>query len=638
MGGSALLRALGRRIVVYTGRRWASGGDKEVSAMLGETGDKEKVSAMLGETGDKEKVSAMLGETGDKEKVSAMLGETGDKEKVSAMLGETGDKEKVSAMLGETGDKEKVSAMLGETGDKEKVSAMLGETGDKEKVSAMLGETGDKEKVSAMLGETGDKEKVSAMLGETGDKEKVSAMLGETGDKEKVSAMLGETGDKEKVSAMLGETGDKEKVSAMLGETGGKEKVSAMLGETGGKEKVSAMLGETGGKEKVSAMLGETGGKEKVSAMLGETGGKEKVSAMLGETGGKEKVSAILGEAYSEEGENPLSTPRRSPTESTVVLFPGQGSQAVGMAGGLLKYPNVREMFLVARKVLGYDLLELCLRGPATMLEQTVHCQPAMFVTSVAATEKLSQESPAALEQCVAVAGFSVGEFAALVFSGALDFTEALYAVKVRAEAMQKASEAVLSGMLSVIGSAKTAYGSACADAREHCLSLGIKEPVCEVANYLFPNGRVIAGHMEAIQFLQTHSRKYHFSRTKLLPVSGAFHTRLMAPAVEPLAEALKGLTFRKPLVSIYSNVDGKRYRHAAAIPQLLAQQLVSPVKWEQTMHAIYERRKGSHFPATYELGPGGQLGTILKTCNLKAWRSYSLVNVFQKDDLEPEH
>lgn len=324
--------------------------------------------------------------------------------------------------------------------------------------------------------------------------------------------------------------------------------------------------------------------------------------------------------------------PSRSPGDSAVVLFPGQGSQQVGMARGLLHYPNVRAMFLTAHKVLGYDLLDLCLKGPAEMLNKTLHCQPAVFLTSMGAAEKLSQEDPEAVENCVVTAGFSVGEFAALVFAGALDFTEALYAVKIRAEAMQEASDAVPSGMLSVVGTTKTRYHVACAEAEEHCRAMGIADPVCKVANYLFPNGRVIAGHIEAIEFLQKNSRKFSLSRTKLLPVSGAFHTPLMEPAVEPFRNVLKTLNFKEPLINVYCNVDGKRYRHASAMQDLLAKQLVSPVKWEQTMHAIYERRQGNNFPRTFEMGPGIQLGSMLRICNLKAWRSYKNIDVFESD------
>lgn len=117
-----------------------------------------------------------------------------------------------------------------------------------------------------------------------------------------------------------------------------------------------------------------------------------------------------------------------------------------------------------------------------------------------------------------------------------------------------------------------------------------------------------------------------------MLPVSGGFHTRLMEPALEPLAQVLKAIDIKKPLVSVHSNVDGHRYMHPKHIRKLLGQQVVSPVKWEQTMHAIYERKKGAEFPKTFEVGPGKQLGTILKSCNVQAWKSYSHVDVLEAD------
>ncbi|NXU97222.1 FABD protein, partial [Cettia cetti] len=326
-----------------------------------------------------------------------------------------------------------------------------------------------------------------------------------------------------------------------------------------------------------------------------------------------------------------------------------------------------------AEKVLGYDLLSLCLEGPRDALDRTQHCQPAVFVASLAAVEKLNHlqpevrgrvgrggpgrdsgpglgaaapracpavaeaplgsVSPQVVERCVAAAGYSVGEFAALVFAGALGFAEALYAVKVRAEAMQKASEAVPSGMLSVVGRREANYKFACLEARKHCESLGIENPVCTVSNYLFPDSRVIAGHLQALEFLQENARKYYFKRTKMLPVSGAFHTRLMEPAVEPLAEVLKSIEIQKPLLCVYSNVDGKKYMHSKHIQKLLVKQVVSPVLWEQTMHSVYERKQGTEFPYTYEVGPGNQLGAILKQCNLKAWKQYKHVDALEDEE-----
>ncbi|KAB0386593.1 malonyl-CoA-acyl carrier protein transacylase, mitochondrial isoform X1 [Muntiacus reevesi] len=350
-------------------------------------------------------------------------------------------------------------------------------------------------------------------------------------------------------------------------------------------------------------------------------------------------VAALLREATAADGgsqDAKAAAGRREPGQCSVLLFPGQGSQVVGMGRGLLRYPRVRELYDAARRVLGYDLLELSLRGPQEALDRTVHCQPAVFVASLAAVEKLHHLQPAVIENCVAAAGFSVGEFAALVFAGAMEFSEGLYAVKVRAEAMQEASEAAPSGMLSVLGQRQSRFAVACLEAQEHCRTQGIESPVCEVSSYLFPDCRVISGHLEALQFLQKNSSKYHFRRTKMLPVSGGFHTSLMEPAVEPLAQVLKAIDVKKPLVSVHSNVDGNKYMHARHIQKLLLQQLVSPVKWEQTMHAIYERRKGTAFPQTFEVGPGKQLGTILKSCNLQAWRSYSHVEVLEADE-DPE-
>uniref|UniRef100_A0A4W5NSR0 Malonyl-CoA-acyl carrier protein transacylase, mitochondrial n=1 Tax=Hucho hucho TaxID=62062 RepID=A0A4W5NSR0_9TELE len=306
--------------------------------------------------------------------------------------------------------------------------------------------------------------------------------------------------------------------------------------------------------------------------------------------------------------------PKKKPSECSVLLFPGQGSQF-----GLLKYGNVKDMFAVAQKILGYDLLSLCLDGPEEELMKTVHCQPAVFVTSLAAVERLNHENPAAIENCVAAAGFSVGEFAALVCSGAMDFAEALYAVKVRAEAMQKASELIPSGMLSIMGRPQAKYKHACLQAREHCLSLGIKEPICSVANYLFPDGRVIAGHKEVVDgslSWATTSWKIHFLRARPLPVRGAFHTALME-------------SVRRPEI----NVDAKRYMHEGHVRRQLVKQLVSPVKWEQTLHEVFERTHGQSFPHTYEVGPGKQLGATLQKCNMKAYKSYTHVDVTIHDD-----
>ncbi|XP_013907684.1 PREDICTED: malonyl-CoA-acyl carrier protein transacylase, mitochondrial [Thamnophis sirtalis] len=349
-------------------------------------------------------------------------------------------------------------------------------------------------------------------------------------------------------------------------------------------------------------------------------------------------VQELLQNATVEADEQPRKTQRAAPEETSVLLFPGQGSQFVGMGRGLLRYPNVRELFRVAEAVLGYDLWSLCRDGPDARLHRTVHSQPAVFVCSLAAVEKLHHQQPWVRK------GLWVGETPEgqerkeVFFCCSRDiffFSAALYAVKIRAEAMQEASEVIPSGMLSVVGRRDSDYKTACLEAREYCKTVGIEDPVCEVSNYLFPDSRVIAGHLQALEFLQKNSRKFSFARVKMLPVSGAFHTRLMKSATQPLAEALESISFQPPLIPVYSNVDSKKYRQPEQIQRCLVEQLVSPVKWEQIMHTIYERNKGKMFPYTYEVGPGKQLGAILRGCNLKASKYYSNIDVSEDETNE---
>uniref|UniRef100_A0ABI7ZQC8 Malonyl-CoA:ACP transacylase (MAT) domain-containing protein n=1 Tax=Felis catus TaxID=9685 RepID=A0ABI7ZQC8_FELCA len=312
---------------------------------------------------------------------------------------------------------------------------------------------------------------------------------------------------------------------------------------------------------------------------------------------GAVNVAELLRDATAaEEGPREAAARRRPPGQCSVLLFPGQGSQVVGMGRGLLGYPRVRELYAAARSVLGYDLLELSLHGPQEALDRTVHCQPAVFVASLAAVEKLHHLQPAVIENCVAAAGFSVGEFAALVFAGAMEFSEGLRSIRKEAHEQFRrvADRSLKASRVSPVGS---------------------------------PPSSLV---QQALRFLRKNSSKYHFRRTKMLPVSGGFHTRLMEPALEPLAQVLKSVAVKEPLVAVHSNVDGNRYRHPKHIRKLLAQQVVSPVKWEQTMHAVYGRRKGTGFPETFEVGPGKQLGSILKSCNLQAWRSYGHVEVLE--------
>lgn len=317
------------------------------------------------------------------------------------------------------------------------------------------------------------------------------------------------------------------------------------------------------------------------------------------------------------------------PGKTSVILFPGQGSQFVGMGKKLLHLPGVKDLYEEASSLLGYNLLDICLNGPRQKLSKTVHCQPAVMITSLAAVERLREEHPQAIENCVATAGFSVGEYAALVFSGVLSFPDAIRVVQIRANAMQEASERVHSGLLSVFLSHDSELKSAISLAKEYCEKRhGIKDPVCKVANYLFPECKVLGGHKEALEFIETNRREFNILRTKRLEVSGAFHTRLMDTAYKPVEKALENLQFNKPKIATYSNWTGKAYHHKSKFPYMLASQVVNEVKWEQIMHDIYTRPAGVEYPSTYELGPGRTCGTLLKQVNMQGFKKFTAIEV----------
>lgn len=249
-----------------------------------------------------------------------------------------------------------------------------------------------------------------------------------------------------------------------------------------------------------------------------------------------------------------------------------------------------------------------------------MYAQPAIAVTSLASLEKLKGERPSAIENCVATAGFSLGEISALIFAGAIPFDKGIRLIQVRAEAMQIASEENPSGMATVLYGPDSNVSQACVKAVDWCVERGVENPECKIANYLFPHCKVVAGSLEALNFLEKNLQQFKLRRVKRLPVSGAFHTSLMESAVEPFQEALKRIQIERPLVSVHSNVDGKTYKSADHIMKQLPKQIVKPVKWEQLLHIIYERQQGVNFPRTFETSPGRSLTTILKQVNAKAW------------------
>ncbi|KAL1284407.1 Malonyl-CoA-acyl carrier protein transacylase [Trichinella pseudospiralis] len=312
----------------------------------------------------------------------------------------------------------------------------------------------------------------------------------------------------------------------------------------------------------------------------------------------------------------------------SIFLFPGQNSEFVGMGRQVAEIVEVKEMFDVAEQVLGYNLLKLCLKGPVNKLRQTAFAQPAIFLTSLAAVKKLEQENHSAVKNCVAAAGYSVGEYAALVFSGALDFESALHLIKIRSTLMQQACDDASSGLMTVYLTPNSKLDLALQAACLWLRKQGFENPICQVASSLYGQCKVVGGHKEGLKFLEESSAQFNF-KVRHLPVSGAFHTPLMQPINCALREAISMVQFRDPKIKVYSNVTGQAYKSADEIAQSLADQISKEAKWEQIMHAIYDRPKSvTKFPKTYEVGPGNQLGKILRRINKKAAAEYSNVGV----------
>ncbi|XP_065210788.1 probable malonyl-CoA-acyl carrier protein transacylase, mitochondrial isoform X2 [Planococcus citri] len=311
--------------------------------------------------------------------------------------------------------------------------------------------------------------------------------------------------------------------------------------------------------------------------------------------------------------------PKVNPGDTSIILFPGQGSQYVGMGADLLKFPAARDIFDAASEILKYDILKLMLNGPESKLNETMYCQPAVVVCSLAAIEKLKEERPSALESCIATAGFSVGEITALTFAGVFSFGDAIKLVRARAEAMQLASEMAPGGMATVMYRHDTKLNEALKKAKEWCLDKGIEHPECSIANYLNPDMKVVAGHLEAVEFLERNYREFRIKKIKRIPVSGAFHTDLMKPAVEPFQVALKNVEMSEPYCFIYSNVDGKRYRSPDDIRKKLPEQIYRPMQWEQMIQRMYKRSKDIEIPKTFTCGPGTSLKTMLRDINNRA-------------------
>lgn len=288
---------------------------------------------------------------------------------------------------------------------------------------------------------------------------------------------------------------------------------------------------------------------------------------------------------------------------SIAFVYPGQGAQFVGMGMELAeRFPVARRILDEADDILGMGLSDYIANGPIEELTRTDISQPAILVMSWMAHQVVADVLKDGVN-FVATAGLSLGEYTALLAADACDFADALRLVRLRGQAMQAAAEAVPSGMVALIGADE-------AGAQALCDAVAAGE-VLQVANLNAPGQVVISGTIAACERALAAARDHGIRRAMALPVAGAFHSALMAPAADRLAEALAATAFRDPRVPVYANVNAAPVTSAADIAPSLVAQLTQPVRWAQSVTAM----QANGISEFWELGPGKTLsGMISRT------------------------
>jgi len=284
------------------------------------------------------------------------------------------------------------------------------------------------------------------------------------------------------------------------------------------------------------------------------------------------------------------------------LLFPGQGSQSVGMGKGLYEAsPAARAVFDEADAALGFALSRLCFEGPEEELRLTANTQPAILTHSIAALEDLRARFPERLEGAAFAAGHSLGEYSANVASGALAFADAVRLVRERGRFMQEAVPAGVGAMAAIVGLAPAEVEAACREAAG--------SEVVSPANYNSPEQTVIAGHSAAVERASQACLARGAKRAIALPVSAPFHCALMSPARDRMRPLLEAAAFSDPRIPVVTNVDAAPASTGAALREALVRQVDSPVRWVESVQRL--AREGTD--RGLEIGPGNVLAGLVR-------------------------
>ena len=303
-------------------------------------------------------------------------------------------------------------------------------------------------------------------------------------------------------------------------------------------------------------------------------------------------------------------------TAPIAFLFPGQGSQSVGMGKDLAeKYPVAKQTFEEADYALGFKISQLCFEGPEDQLRLTENTQPAILTVSVAAWRVLDQQG---IKPALA-AGHSLGEYSAHVAAGTISFADAVRAVRNRGRYMQQAVPVGTGSMAAILGMSPENVAQVCADAGQG--------EVCEAANINSPEQIVISGHAAAVERAVKLADERGAKRAKVLPVSAPFHCSLMKPAQDHLAADLQHLQFSKPQFSIVCNVDAVAVESGEAARDALIRQVTGSVRWVESMQRLIAQGVQTFI----EIGPGKVLCGLMRQID----RSKKCLNVEDEASLK---